>query len=478
LVALLLISIGIVSVGIAGSLVLMVRSGEIRVGLLTLCFSLLAVHQGIALRLSWGAPLGFDAAGAAEFSMLVVCGVGLLILAALWQTLAERDREESLHWDSMEAVRVLGELATESNRRLDEKLDALLKIGCERFDLEIGMISRVHKQRYEVIAIRAPEEFPVSRGAVFMLADTYCGRALESERPVACERIGDSTQLGHSDRAAFGFGAYLGGAFRVYGEAVGTLCFGSRRPRKRRFTAADMDLMNLMSEWIGTELERRLGAEEREANAARAAELAQKLPDRPHHSDVRVPRSVDVNAAIRHSDRNMRVLVGPGVELEYRLADALQPAVVPRVAVGPIVESLVQKAVEALSADGQITIETANLEIANGDPDVIPAVAPNHYVTFSVTASGRRIDAETLSRAFEPSVAEAKGENGSDFQDRIPLAKIYRLLQRCGGDLSLEVEPGKSSTFTVFLPRASVDSSTPRPQSARPPSGPPSWELS
>ena len=473
MVALLLISIGIVFVGIVYSLALMARSGESRVILLTLCFALLAVHQGVALWLSWDAPLGFDAAGGAEVSMLVACGVGLLILAALWRTLAERDQAESLHWDSMEAIRILGDLAVQSNLCLDEKLDALLKIGCERFDLEIGMISRVHKQRYEVIAIRAPEEFPVARGAVFMLADTYCGQTLESQRPVACERVGDSTRLGHPDRAAFGFGAYLGSAFRVYGEAVGTLCFGSRKPRKRRFTATDKDLLNLMSQWIGSDFERRFGEEEREANAARAAESPPRPSDRPYRRDARIPRSVDVNAAIRRSDTNIRVLVEPGVELEYRLADALQPAVVPSIAVGAIVESLVRKAVEALSADGRITIETANLEVANADPDVIPAVAPNHYVTLSVTALGEGIDAETLSRAFEPSVAEAKGGNGWDLQDRIPLETIYRLLQRCGGDLSLEVEPCKGSTFTVFLPYAAADAPTPRPQPARPLSGPP-----
>jgi hypothetical protein len=476
LVALLSISIGIVFVGIVCSLVLMVRSGESRVGLLTLCFALLAVRQGVALWQLWGTPLDFDAATGAEVSMVVASGLGLLILAALWRTLAERDRAESLHWDSMEAVRILGELAAQSNLSLDEKLGALLRIGCERFDLEIGMISRVHKQRYEVIAIRAPEEFPVARGAVFMLADTYCGRTLESERPVACERIGDSARLGHPDRAAFGFGAYLGSAFRVYDEVVGTICFGSRRPRKRRFTATDKDLLNLMSQWIGSDFERRFGAEEREANAARAAESARTPPDRAYRRDDRIPRSVDVNAAIRRSDTNIRFLVGPGVDLEYGLAESLQPAAVPRIAVGAIVESLVRKAAEFLSGDGRIAIETANLEVANGDPDVIPAVAPNHYVTLSVTASGEGIDAETLSRAFEPSAAEAKGGSEWNLRDRVPLETIYRLLQRCGGDLSLEVEPGKGSTFTVFLPRA--DAEAPRPRPALPLSVPSAHELS
>ena len=108
----------------------------------------------------------------------------------------------------------------------------------------------------------------------------------------------------------------------------------------------------------------------------------------------------------------------------------------------------------------------------------IPAVAPNHYVTLSVTALGEGIDAETLSRAFEPSVAEAKSESDWNLRDRIPLETIYRLLQRCGGDLSLEVEPGKGSTFTVFLPHADADARAPRPQPDRLLSGPSAQEPS
>ena len=45
----------------------------------------------------------------------------------------------------------------------------------------------------------------------------------------------------------------------MYGEVVGTLCFGGREPRKRRFTATDKDLLNLMSQWIGSDFERRFG---------------------------------------------------------------------------------------------------------------------------------------------------------------------------------------------------------------------------
>jgi signal transduction histidine kinase len=46
-----------------------------------------------------------------------------------------------------------------------------------------------------------------------------------------------------------------------------------------------------------------------------------------------------------------------------------------------------------------------------------------------------------------------------DADGRLPLATVYRLLQRCGGDLSVSVEPGRGTDFTLFLPLA--DGGTP-----------------
>ena len=58
LTALLSISIVVLVVAIGASVVLLSRSGETRVGLLTLLFAFLASSQAITLGLAWGTPGG------------------------------------------------------------------------------------------------------------------------------------------------------------------------------------------------------------------------------------------------------------------------------------------------------------------------------------------------------------------------------------------------------------------------------------
>ncbi len=70
-------------------------------------------------------------------------------------------------------------------------------------------------------------------------------------------------------------------------------------------------------------------------------------------------------------------------------------------------------------------------------------------MTLSVRDSGNGAAAEALSRTLtsRPASEPVRGREGT-----LALPTLYRLLQRSGGDLSVETEPGRGSTFRVFLP--------------------------
>lgn len=455
--AVLLSSIALLLVTGAGALVVLVRSGETRAGLLAGLAAAMAVRQTTVAWQRWGESLGFDLATAGELLGLAASGLALLALLAVRNTLAERDRVEALHWNAMEGVRALGELARQRREPLEARVARLLEIGCQCFDLPIGIASRISDPRYEVWAIRAPDGFPVARGDVLDAAGTACRSALAATRALAVARVADSSL---SVRPPLAFGSYLGTALHVDGEARGTLCFAAPEPRAQPFTATEKDLLTLMARWLDGEIERARASADGRPTAAPERKRAQpeapalaapvRAARRPRaraavrERDAAPPRSVDVNAALRRLQRKLRRRLGAEIELRLALDPALRRADARRLPLQAVVTSLVENAARAMPEGGCIRLATANLATAPGEPGV---AASSGYVTLSVSDTAAR-DGDALASVFaRPGNGDAAGAGGP-----LPIPVVRRILERAGGDLSVEVDPGNGTTFTVYLP--------------------------
>ncbi len=441
--AVLLTSIGILLIATVASLTLWIRSGERRVALLSALLMLLAVRQGVAFWLGTDAPLVLDPAGAAELAALAASVLGLAAVGAMARTVAERDGAEALHWDSMEVVRVLGELARKPTSDLDDNLSTLLRLGCARFALPVGVVSRLNGQRCEVVALEVPPDLPVETGASFELANTPFGATVSSDRPLALERVEDAPG---SVQAAFCFRSYLGTAIRVGGAVHGTLSFGGIEARKARFTGTDKDLLNLMAQWIGAQIERREALYASDDSSA----ASEALPTVPGAGQRVGPTGgVDLNAIARRVERRLRSRLGQRVEIDLTLAPERQLARANRGVVEAVVQALVLHARDAMPEGGRITVETRRLESGGGDP-----AAAGGYVTLSVSDTGSQLDADALSRVFEPSREPIETDLEREPEGRLALSTAYQLIQHDGGDISVDVRSGRGATFTVYLPRA------------------------
>jgi len=106
-----LLTLAVLLAAVFASLVVMSRTGEARMTLLAALFVLLAVPHGIGLWTQAPTTLGFDLATAAAAAGLAAALIGLAAVIALRRILLDLDRAEDLHWDSMESVRNLSELA-------------------------------------------------------------------------------------------------------------------------------------------------------------------------------------------------------------------------------------------------------------------------------------------------------------------------------------------------------------------------------
>ena len=131
--------------------------------------------------------LGFDSVRVAktwaddDISLLRI--VGEIIVNGL-----ERKRAEDALRRSEESIRALYNIASSTSIDFTAKIQALLAMGSRHFGLEIGLLSRIEEERYEVIAAHTPDG-AIAAGAVFDLGQTYCRDTLLRAAPLGSSML-------------------------------------------------------------------------------------------------------------------------------------------------------------------------------------------------------------------------------------------------------------------------------------------------
>ncbi|MCC3405457.1 MAG: response regulator [Microcoleus sp. PH2017_10_PVI_O_A] len=137
----------------------------------------------------------------------------------------------------------------------DLRLQELLAMGCRQLGLSVGILSRIQGDNYQIIAVECPDE-SIVKSQIYDLETTFCVATAMSKEPMYFESVRFSGLCFNTPNPAFNIEAYMGTAVTVAGEVYGTLCFFAPTPLTEPFRVVDRELVKLMAQWVGSELDR------------------------------------------------------------------------------------------------------------------------------------------------------------------------------------------------------------------------------
>jgi|GEM_PF-703854 len=179
------------------------------------------------------------------------------------------------------------------------------------------------------------------------------------------------------------------------------------------------------------------------------------------------PKPVDLNEVVRNVEQLLRQVVGEDIVLVTALSGENVVVTADSGQMEQVLVNFAANAKDAMPAGGRLIIETRSVELDSDFVRLHGQGKPGNYVLLSVADTGSGMDEKTRGKIFEPFFTTKEAGKGTG----LGLSIVHGIIKQHNGYIEVSSEPGKGSTFNIYLPATSRESGALNLREQEPPRG-------
>jgi PAS domain S-box-containing protein len=186
--------------------------------------------------------------------------------------------------------------------------------------------------------------------------------------------------------------------------------------------------------------------------AGRASDLTKKLLTFSRKSKLRMD-SIDVHQIIEETVELLERTIEKNIQVQCNL-QAHKPFVIGDASqIQSAIMNLAINSRDAMPEGGEILISTEN-SVLDEKLTIFHAysISPGSYLAITIQDTGSGMDQQVLSHLFEPFFTTKDIGKGTG----LGLASVYGTIKSHNGYIDVKSEPGKGSTFTMYIPGSEI----------------------
>ncbi|MCB0501750.1 MAG: hypothetical protein KDD32_03650, partial [Bacteroidetes bacterium] len=150
-------------------------------------------------------------------------------------------------------LRGLHSIISNAEKSTSEKIELILHLGCEKFELPIGILSKIDGNDYAIVQIVADDDQKkeILAQQSCKVDHTYCHDVILADDPIYIDDTSKKKEHPHPCYWNKKLEIYIGAKVLVDDQLYGTINFSSSTSSKTSITNTDLEILKLIAQWIG-----------------------------------------------------------------------------------------------------------------------------------------------------------------------------------------------------------------------------------